>query len=36
MNAIELKKLYRRIERGSRLRTNTWFKKLTTLLSSLF
>ncbi len=36
MNAIELKKLYRRIERCSRLRTNTWFKKLTTLLSSLF
>ncbi len=36
MNAIELKKLYRRIERCSRLRPHTWYRKLASLLSSLF
>ena len=36
MNSIEMKKLYRRIERASRLRTHVFYRKLTSLLCSLF
>lgn len=35
MTDMELKRLYRRIERASRLRT-PWYAKLATLLSVLF
>lgn len=36
MNSIEMKKLYRRIERASHLRTHVFYRKLVTLLCSLF
>ena len=36
MNEMELKKLYRRIERASRLYTGAWYRRLASLLSSLF
>ena len=36
MSNLELKKLYRRIERASRLRSHVFYRKLMSLLCSLF
>ncbi len=36
MNTQEMKKLYRRIERASRLRSHVFYRKLASLLCSLF
>ena len=36
MNNLEMKKLYRRIERASRLRSHVFYRKLAALLCSLF
>ncbi len=36
MNSVELKKLYRRIERASHLRSHVFYRKLASLLCSLF
>ena len=36
MNNQEMKKLYRRIERVSRLRSHVFYRKLASLLCSLF
>ena len=36
MNNVEMKKLYRRIERASRLRAHIFYRKLAALLCSLF
>ncbi len=36
MNNQEMKKLYRRIERASRLRSHVFYRKLASLLCSLF
>ena len=36
MSNLELKKLYRRIERASRLRKHVFYRKLTSLLCNFF
>ena len=36
MNKLETKKLYRRIERASRLNRHTWYLRFTALLGILF
>ena len=36
MSNMELKRLYRRIERASRLRSHVFYRKLTSLLLNLF
>jgi hypothetical protein len=36
MSTREMKKLYRRIERASRLRSHVFYRKLSALLCSLF
>ena len=36
MNHLEMKKLYRRIERASHLRSYEFYRKLAALLCSLF
>ena len=36
MSNLELKKLYRRIERVSRLRSHVFYRKLASLLCNLF
>jgi hypothetical protein len=36
MSKLEMKRLYRRIERASRLRTHVFYRKLSSLLLNLF
>lgn len=36
MNEMQLKKLYRRIERASRLNRHAWYLRFTSLLNILF
>ena len=36
MTELELKKLYRRIERASRLNRHTWYLRVASLLGILF
>ena len=36
MNELQLKKLYRRIERASRLTRHTWYRRFAALLGIMF